>query len=111
MPQPREWLSDRFWPPPNVRLAVLLREGERPTAHSAAARNGRSATRAAGASPTQLRSATQRSGEAPYGEAFSPERQLPGARRKDEALGMHRDRTELRDPILGQVPCSGWSEQ
>jgi serine/threonine protein kinase/tetratricopeptide (TPR) repeat protein len=23
MPQPREWMSDRFWPPPNVRLAVL----------------------------------------------------------------------------------------
>jgi serine/threonine protein kinase/tetratricopeptide (TPR) repeat protein len=27
MPQPREWLSDRFWPPPNVRLAVLPLEG------------------------------------------------------------------------------------
>lgn len=27
MPQPREWLSDRFWPQPNVRLAVLPFEG------------------------------------------------------------------------------------
>ena len=27
MPQPREWLSDRFWPPPNVRLAILPLEG------------------------------------------------------------------------------------
>jgi serine/threonine protein kinase/tetratricopeptide (TPR) repeat protein len=27
MPQAREWLSDRFWPPPNVRLAVLPLEG------------------------------------------------------------------------------------
>jgi serine/threonine-protein kinase len=27
MPQSREWLSDRFWPPPNVRLAVLPLEG------------------------------------------------------------------------------------
>jgi len=27
MPQPRGWLTDRFWPPPNVRLAVLPLEG------------------------------------------------------------------------------------
>ncbi|MCU1247795.1 MAG: serine/threonine protein kinase with repeat, partial [Edaphobacter sp.] len=27
MPQPREWLSDRLWPPPNVRLAILPFEG------------------------------------------------------------------------------------
>jgi len=27
MPQTRQWLSDRFWPPPNVRLAILPFEG------------------------------------------------------------------------------------
>jgi serine/threonine protein kinase/tetratricopeptide (TPR) repeat protein len=27
MPQTRQWLGDRFWPPPNVRLAVLPFEG------------------------------------------------------------------------------------
>ncbi len=26
-PQVREWLSDRFWPPPNVRLAILPLDG------------------------------------------------------------------------------------
>jgi hypothetical protein len=27
VPQVREWLSDLFWPPPNVRLAILPVEG------------------------------------------------------------------------------------
>ena len=30
-PQVREWLSDRFWPPPNVRLAILPLDGSSDT--------------------------------------------------------------------------------